>query len=854
MTHIPSFPVFSPPKYLPILLFCLAQLAAGYPVQAQSFHPDSTFGANGFVLPAYSGADQAHAVLVQPADQKIVVTGFNSGNCYVARFLPNGQPDMAFGIAGRTTFKFGNLSSYGYALALQSDGKILVAGDASQSSAGLARLTPAGALDPTFDTDGKLTVPTPNVAVFDSDARLGLAVQPADQRIVLGITSAPDDATNKMATIHRFMPNGSADLSFSGDGKAFIDFSPGKNEVVSAVAVQPDGKIVVGAFANVDGGNYGNRFAVSRLNTDGSLDSGFGSSGITIAGKGVLLDLRLQPDGKIVTAGYNRYFPIGIQEEKDIALMRFTANGALDPVFGTGGTVYTDYDWCHANGMALQPDGKIVVAGFLHPNNPFDFLVGRYHANGTLDLTFRPDGFWAYRINGKDEELHKVAIQDNGDIVAAGYYELGGQDESVLLRLTPRSQPPILPTAKFTLDNPTGCAPLTVQFSDQSSNATSWSWQFPGGTPAASTDQNPTVTYNTSSLGFVTLIASNSAGSDTVKNLIFVTVKTLPTAIFSAAPNGTNVTFSNTSTNATSYSWNFGDGQGSTIANPSHTYATEGTYTVTLTATNDCGSATVTQELVVGQGLMANFSSTNSVGCVPLTVQFTDQSQNATTWQWNFPGGTPATSAQQNPTVTYTTPGKHDVTLTVTHPTYGSKSKTLIQLVEVRPLPTVAFSIEHLGGQTYQFQNASTNADGYVWEFFDGTPATSTEVNPTVTYATPGTHTARLSALNNCGASILEKTLTMSNTAEPSWAAGLRLFPNPTDGLLQVEISEVSKGETVFSLFDPAGHMLRSQSSAVRGEAPFLQVFDLSDLPAGVYALRVQIDSVAVTRRIFVAP
>jgi len=982
------------------------------PVQAQFFHPDSTFGANGFVLPAYSGADQAHAVLVQPADQKILMAGFRAGNCYVARFLPDGQADAGFGTGGRTEFKFGNFSSYGYALALQADGKILVAGDASLSSAGLARLTANGMLDPTFDADGRLTVPTPNVAVFDSDARLGLAVQPADQRIVLGITSAPDDATNKMATIHRFLPDGSADLSFSGDGKAFVDFSPGKNEVVSAVAVQPDGKIVVGAFANVEGGNYGNHFAVSRLNTDGSLDSGFGSGGINVAGKGVLLDLRLQPDGKIVAAGYNRYFPIGIQEEKDVALMRFLSNGALDPAFGSGGAVYTDYGWCHANGMTLQTDGKIVVAGFRHPNNPFDFLAGRYNPNGSLDLTFQPTGFWTYRINGKDEELHKVAMQANGDIVAVGYYELGGQDESVLVRLTPRYLSQQLPTANFTATNTTGCAPLEVKFSSAASaNTTAWYWQFPGGTPATSTEQNPTVTYvaagtysvtltvsnaagshtatqsnfvtvnslptaafsaasngtnvtfsntssntasylwdfgdsqsstasnpshtyatdgtytvtltatnacgkatatqtvtilteptanftaaNTTGCGplevkfssaasanttdwswqfpggtpatstaqhptvtyaaagtySVTLTVSNAAGSHTATQSNLVTVNPLPTAAFSAAPNGTNVMFSNTSSSAVSYVWDFGDSQTSTTANPSHTYATEGTYTVTLTAANACGTATATQTVVVGPGLTANFSHTNPQGCAPLTVQFTDQSQNASTWLWTFPGGNPATSTDQNPSVTYTTSGKYDVTLVVTHPTFGSKTKTLTQLVEVQPLPTAVFDIVPLGGQTYQFQNASTNAAGYLWEFPGGTPATSTEASPTVTYAAPGIHTVRLSALNNCGASILEKMLTTSGTTEPTWAVGLRVFPNPTDGAFQVEIGDAPSGEVVFTLFDPAGRTLRSSSTTASG-GPLTQVFDWQDLSPAVYALRVQVGSQVVMRRLVVA-
>ncbi len=822
-------------------------------VRAQFFHPDSTFGTNGYVLPAYSGADQAHAVLVQPADQKIVVAGFHSTNCYVTRFLPNGQPDMAFGTAGRTTFKFGNFSSYGYALALQSDGKILVAGDASLGSAGLARLTANGVLDPTFDTDGRLTVPTPNVPNFDSDARLGLAVQPADQRIVLGITTAPDSAKNKVATIHRFLPDGSADLSFSNDGKALVDFSPGKNEVVSAVAVQADGKIVVGVFASIEGGNYGNRFAVSRLLTDGSLDNTFGNAGITIAGKGVLLDMRIQPDGKITTAGYNRYFSFP-EEEKDIALMRFLPSGALDPAFGTGGTMYTDYGWCHANGMTLQPDGRIVVAGFRHPNNPFDFLVGRYNSNGSLDLTFRTDGFWAARINGKDEELHKVAMQANGDIVAVGYYELGGQDESVMVRLTPQIQTVLPPVAQFTAAPTMGCGPLSVQFSDQSTGgaATSWLWNFPGGIPSTSSEQNPTVTYATAGTYSVTLTAMNAAGSNTATQSVFITVNPLPIADFSASLNGAIVTFSNTSMNTTSYIWSFGDSQTSTEVSPSHTYAVAGTYTVILTATGLCGSATSTQEVLIGPGLVADFSASSSVGCAPLTVEFTDQSQGATSWAWTFEGGSPPVSTDQNPTVTYSIPGKYDVKLEAGNPTFGTKVKTVDSLVVIHPLPNSAFSIEHLGGNTYQFHNTSIGANSYMWDFPGGLPATSTEESPTVIFATTDTFTVTLSALNNCGASILQKMLTTtSNTDDPAWAAGLRLFPNPTGGVLRVEILEIPSEEVEFSLFDPMGRLLRRESRAFWG-GPIVQIFDLSSCSSGLFALRIRAGEQSTVRWVVV--
>lgn len=156
------------------------------------------------------------------------------------------------------------------------------------------------------------------------------------------------------------------------------------------------------------------------------------------------------------------------------------------------------------------------------------------------------------------------------------------------------------PTAGFNATSNSGCEPLTVQFTSTSStNTEDFNWQFPGGTPNSSTAENPTVLYLTPGTYSVSLTVSNSAGSNTATQSNYITVSPLPASGFSSSILGAIATFTNTSTNASSYLWDFGDGETSTQISPSHTYANNGTYTVTLVSTGLCGTASVTQTLTI---------------------------------------------------------------------------------------------------------------------------------------------------------------------------------------------------------------------------------------------------------------
>jgi PKD repeat protein len=157
-----------------------------------------------------------------------------------------------------------------------------------------------------------------------------------------------------------------------------------------------------------------------------------------------------------------------------------------------------------------------------------------------------------------------------------------------------------LPVASFSADPVEGCIPLTVQFTDSSTgNPTSWNWTFDGGDPATSTDQNPVVVYDEPGVYNVSLQVFNLAGSNTIVQNQMIEVGAAPEAAFSYVVDQTTVEFTNETVGVGTYLWDFGDGNTSTMVSPTHTYTDGGTYTVTLTVTNNCGTTTFTETVSV---------------------------------------------------------------------------------------------------------------------------------------------------------------------------------------------------------------------------------------------------------------
>ncbi len=275
------------------------------------------------------------------------------------------------------------------------------------------------------------------------------------------------------------------------------------------------------------------------------------------------------------------------------------------------------------------------------------------------------------------------------------------------------------PEADFIADNTTIVEGESVNFTDKSTNnPTSWNWTFEGGTPSSSTSQNPTVVYNTPGTYDVTLKVTNEGGTDTKKLTNYITVTEAveaPIADFIAdnttITEGESVNFTDKSTNnPTSWNWTFEGGtpSSSTSQNPTVVYNTPGTYDVILTVSNEGGENTkeVTNYITVnvaGQAPVANFEVDNNSIVVNGEVHFTDKStNNPTSWNWVFEGGTPSTSTEQNPTVVYNNEGVFDVTLTVSNE-FGSDTYTAEDII------SVALGIDDINNNLVVYPNPADN-------------------------------------------------------------------------------------------------------------------------------------------------
>jgi PKD repeat protein len=264
--------------------------------------------------------------------------------------------------------------------------------------------------------------------------------------------------------------------------------------------------------------------------------------------------------------------------------------------------------------------------------------------------------------------------------------------------------------------------------------------------------------------------------------------------------------------------------------------------------TNGCGTSTSTQTVVIeGSAPTAAISANQQSGCVPLTVQFTDQSAgNPSAWTWTFPGGTPSTSNAQNPVVEYNTPGVHDVTLQVTN-AFGGNTQTFPAYVTTQTTPASGFTFTSVQN-TVTFTNTSQGAVSYSWNFGDGN--SSTEQNPVHTYANPGSYTVSLSASNSCGTTIFQQTITLSSgIGEAAWMENFRLFPNPNSGAFVVEMNGIPQEEVEFVLFNAIGQQIKREMADF-GTGNLLRNFDYGNLAAGMYTLRVQANGQAMYAKV----
>jgi uncharacterized delta-60 repeat protein len=346
---------------------------------------DTTFSSDGKARTNFTAGDDAgNGIAVRPDGTIVVVGGANFDEFAVARYADDGTLDSTFSGNGEVRTDLSSGRDFANGVALQVDGKIVVAGRSGGTGGrfGLVRYNTDGTLDTTFGVDGKVRT---NFTAGD-DVANGVALQPNGKIVVVG------SANFDKFAVARYNDDGTLDSTFSTNGKLVTNFSI-VSDWANAVAIQANGKIVA---AGGDG--------KVRTDFDAEQDVAFG--------------VAIQTNGKIVAAGG------GDVSGPTFALARYNTNGTLDTSFSGNGKVRTDFSrgLDAAHGVVVQADGKIVAAG----HAGFDtFALARYTAGGALDSTFSGDGKLRTNFSRGHDFANGAALQVDGKIVAAG--RVGGR-------------------------------------------------------------------------------------------------------------------------------------------------------------------------------------------------------------------------------------------------------------------------------------------------------------------------------------------------------------------------------------------------------------------------------------------
>jgi uncharacterized delta-60 repeat protein len=403
-------------------------LGGGVVVSAADGVLDPSWGGNGIVVHGASATINAAFGVAVQCDGKVVTTGFidavaEDAELAVVRFNTDGTLDSSFGSGGVFSLDLGYYPDIGADVAIQSDGKIVVAGSTFSGLGDwyflVLRLNQDGTLDPTFSGDGY------HIFEFGDDSQAhALAIQDDG-----GIVVAGETANTTGMAVARLTPAGTLDTTFATTGMAIFDFTLG-DDAAWDLAIQDDGRILVAGTAAVGGGAV---VAVLRLLSDGSLDASFGSGGggaaaldfgVTSEGRG----LALQSDGKIVVAGFT-------DTGSAVAVGRLTADGLLDTTFDADGMLVRDFGGGVDQGLdvAVQLDGKIVVAGGAESSGVENGVVMRFDSDGGPDLGFGVNAASTLGF-GFDSVYSAVALQPgDGRIIGAGETEYSSTDSRILL-------------------------------------------------------------------------------------------------------------------------------------------------------------------------------------------------------------------------------------------------------------------------------------------------------------------------------------------------------------------------------------------------------------------------------------
>jgi len=413
--------MWSPRNALTVLF---AVLAFPVPVAASVIGLDPTFGAgDGKAIALLAGNGNGVAHMVRQPDGRLVFVGSCSGQSdfdfCVGRFTVDGVLDTSFNGTGRVVTQIGSSNDLASVVAMQTDGMIVVAGRCSVGAAQqicVARYTATGTLDPVFNSTGKVIT---SIGSGQSTEATGVAVQADGRLLVSGFCTT---SNVRAFCVIRYNADGSLDQNFNPSaapadrGKVLL--LPYTDNNAYGLVLQTDQRIVL-VGSCLDG--YW-KFCATRLTTDGALDLTFNGTGATTTGfvsgdQSTPAAVAIQPDGKLVLAG--SCYGLGYV---DFCVLRYNIDGTIDTTFATNGitVVPVGAGSDQATSVALRPDGRIVVGGACAGNVNLDFCAIQLTTTGALDRNFNRTGKLLISVGSRFDEVRGIAIQPDGKLVLGG--------------------------------------------------------------------------------------------------------------------------------------------------------------------------------------------------------------------------------------------------------------------------------------------------------------------------------------------------------------------------------------------------------------------------------------------------
>lgn len=648
--------------------------------------------------------------------------------------------DPSFGTNGVSPADFGGASDEAFAVACLPGGKLLVAGRAQQGFGmdfALSRYDADGSLDESFGTQGRVV----HDLGSDGDAPFAMLVQ-SDGRIVLAGQMIGPDGSYDFA-LARYLADGTVDSSFGQAGVSRIDFA-GSFDQAFAVAQQADGMLVVGGVGTQ---GYTFEFALARVDQDGALDTTFGDQGRSMmsvgSGGGAAYAMALH-DGKIILGGYSygllgsdmalaRFNADGspdatfgdrglvIQDAGhdtdqvnalavvggqilaagsaggDLAIARFTEAGALDTTFGDAGLRLIDFASDADGAYALVPlsCGSIILAGFANAYTDGDVALACLTCDGDLNGDFDGDGLATVSLGSVDDGARALSVADDGSLIVAGYRYDDGTDYDWALARVLLNQAPIADAgAGYSVVEGSAVTLTGVASSDADGSIVAYEWDLNYDGVSFDVDAaGVTAAFSAALLDgpttrMIALRVRDDGGAETIATAVVSVSNAAPTvdagadrsALVGAAVNVTATALDPGVADALTLTWQVTDNSGGVVAqgagaSAAFTPASPGNYTLTFTASDDDGAVAMDSMLVAAaspSGLTANAGADQAVAegtRVRITAGYTGPVVGTLSYLWHVESSNGQVVADGTTRTLYFTPaddGVYTVTLTLT--------------------------------------------------------------------------------------------------------------------------------------------------------------------------------------------